>query len=277
MKGAKVTINGGLSVLSAFGTGHGASIAVDLPMDIIIKPSKEWTPNLKDVSQIIASRYEIKDKFTIDINSRIPQGRGLKSSSAFVTGILLGLDLIYKTIGSGKRIEREAAEVSKILKLSSTGALDDICSCLYGGICLTDNSKGILMNRWEVGELDIIIIPGNNERSSYSMREFDFNPYLSRFESVEDLIIKEKYLEAMRDNGQIFMDIFGSDQQILADIDHTEPIIYGQSGKGPALFAIYGEKQKAAHAADYFRSLNLSPIISRFSNKRYQVRETDDS
>ncbi|EQD58203.1 shikimate kinase, partial [mine drainage metagenome] len=139
MKDAKVTINGGLSVLSAFGTGHGASIAVDLPMDIIIKPSKEWTPNLKEVSQTIASRYGIRDRFTIDINSMIPQGRGLKSSSAFVTGILLGLDLVYKIIGVGKGIEQESAEVSKILKLSSTGALDDICSCLYGGICLTNN------------------------------------------------------------------------------------------------------------------------------------------
>ena len=277
MKTVRTTINGGLSVLSAFANGHGASVAIDLPMKITMRETGESHSKFKELVSIIQERYHIANPPQIEIDSFIPQGMGLKSSSAMVSGVLLSLNKMFGIFESELKIAEESAHISKLLKISYTGAFDDICSCIFGGLCYTDNNEKILFKRSIIDERDVIIIPGNHERSSFDMGKIDFSKYLKAFNGVEEMVINGKFMDAMKANGDIFMDILGRDPHILGSVEDTHPLIFGQSGKGPAIFAVFNKEDEALKAYEKLKQLNLSPIRSHLTNKPAKTEEIYES
>jgi shikimate kinase len=273
MKTVVTIINGGLSVLSAFANGHGASVAIDLPMKITMRESGESNYRFKELISIIQERYNISTPPQIEIVSMIPQGMGLKSSSAMVSGVLLSLNKIFKIFQSEQQIAVESSHISKLLKISFTGAFDDNCTCIFGGLCYTDNNEKILLKRSLVEEKVVIIIPGNHERSSFDIGKTDFSKYMVEFNDVEEMVVKGKFLEAMKANGEIFMDILGRDSYTMESIEKTHPLICGQSGKGPAIFAVFDNGDEAMRACENLKRLNLSPIKTHFTNKPAKTEE----
>ena len=276
MKVVRTTINGGLSVLRAFANGRGASVSIELPMKIIMREFGESHRRFKELISLIQERYDISNPPQIEIVSTIPQGMGLKSSSAMVSGVLLSLNKIFGIFQSEQQIAAESAHISKLLKISSTGAFDDICSCIFGGLCYTDNNQKILLNRSLVEEKDVIIIPGDHERSSFDTGKIDFSKYMKKFNDVEEMVINGKFLDAMKANGNIFMDIFGVDRNIMDSVEGTHPLIFGQSGKGPAMFAVFDRNDDAMKAYEKLERLKLFPIKSHLTNKPAKTEEINE-
>ena len=271
-----VSINGGISVLSAFANGRGASVAIDLPMEIVMRESNSSSGRFEEFWNIARRRFGISGNYDIEIKSKIPQGNGLKSSSALITGLLMGIDKIFGLFNSMQQLAEESAEISKILKLSYTGAFDDICSCIYGGLCYCDNRENKLIKRFVMKEMNVIVIPGKEERSSFNAGSFDFTPYMERFKVIEDMIIEGRFLEAMKANGEIFMEIYGDDKHKLDRIRNLDPLCLVQSGKGPAIFAVFKSEREADYAYKELENFNLSPIRTSFSNEPARVRDQDD-
>ena len=95
----------------------------------------------KTVEKIIPKKDLDKNKIAITLNSEIPTGYGLKSSSAISSAVALACAKIFKPKLTDQQILLAGVDASIESKVSITGAYDDACSCYYGGFNVTDNAK----------------------------------------------------------------------------------------------------------------------------------------
>jgi len=82
-----------------------------------------------------------QNKIVITLESEIPTGYGLKSSSAISSAVALVCAKVFKPKLTDQQILLAGVDASIETKVSITGAYDDACSCYYGGFNVTDNAK----------------------------------------------------------------------------------------------------------------------------------------
>ena len=143
--------NGAISVLNAIPTGIGAGVGVELPFSVDI--NRGHCTKLFDSlsSQIINHVFgESTDSYCLHIESSIPQGVGLKSSSAYAAALIGEFARVTGRHLSEEEICRRTAESSRELGLSITGGFDDAMAAVFNGIAITDNTNNTLL---------ILIIP----------------------------------------------------------------------------------------------------------------------
>ena len=109
-----------------------------------------------------------KNKITITLDSEIPTGYGLKSSSAISSAVVLACAKIFKPKFTDQQILLAGVDASIESKVSITGAYDDACSCYYGGFNVTDNSKRkrIHFQKGPTNLVAVIFIPKNRKRGN---------------------------------------------------------------------------------------------------------------
>ena len=93
----------------------------------------------------------------IIINSDIPIGQGLKSSSSISNAVTLAtLEALKKKMDDLSVIK---LGVNSSLKsgVSITGAFDDACACFYGGLIVTDNYSQTILKQASFENLQVII------------------------------------------------------------------------------------------------------------------------
>ena len=104
----KSLVHGAVSIVSAIATGNGATLGIDTfvktELDVkagtgihITSENKTISSRLinKVVENIIPKKQLEKIRLEIDVESNIPTGYGLKSSSAISTGVAMALSLIH--------------------------------------------------------------------------------------------------------------------------------------------------------------------------------------
>ena len=150
----KASIHGAISIVNAIATGKGATLGISKKVDvemettngsgIIIeiqnKPMKSRLIN-RVVQKIIPKNELSKIKLRISVNSEIPTGYGLKSSSAISTAVAMASAKLFKPKMNDFEILSVGVDASIETKVSLTGAYDDACACYYGGFVVTDNYK----------------------------------------------------------------------------------------------------------------------------------------
>ena len=95
----------------------------------------------KTIEKIVSKKDLEQNKISITLDSEIPTGYGLKSSSAISSAIALACAKIFKPKFTDQQILLAGVDASIESKVSITGAYDDACSCYYGGFNVTDNAK----------------------------------------------------------------------------------------------------------------------------------------
>ena len=279
----KATVHGAVSIVSAIANKKGATLGIELKVEATIETSegkgiviqsenRSLSSRLinKTIEKIVSKKYLEKNKMLITINSEIPTGYGLKSSSAISSAIALACAKIFKPKLTDKQILVAGVDASIESKVSITGAYDDACSCYYGGFNVTDNGKRkrIHFERIPSNLIAVIFIPKNRKRGNLKKLKI----LSSIFNNAWELAKEKKYWESMTINGLATSAILNSDPKIIIDLIEKGALAASVSGNGPSIAAIV-KKDNLSNVKKVFEALEGNIIVSKVNNKKAEVNE----
>jgi len=279
----KATVHGAVSIVSAIANKKGATLGIELKVEVTIETSegkgieiqsenKSLSSRLinKTIEKIVSKKDLEKNKILVTINSEIPTGYGLKSSSAISSAIALACAKIFKPKLTDKQILVAGVDASIESKVSITGAYDDACSCYYGGFNVTDNGKRKRehFERIPSNLIVIIFIPKNRKRGNLKKLKI----LSSIFNNSWELAKEKKYWESMTINGLATSAILNSDPKIIVDLIEKGALAASVSGNGPSIAAIV-KKDNVSNVKKVFAELEGNIIVSKVNNKKAEVNE----
>ncbi len=283
MAKVKATVHGAVSLVNAIANQKGATLGIELKVEAIVETSpgkgiviqsenKTLSSRLinKTVEKIVSKKDLEQNKITITLESEIPTGYGLKSSSAISSAVALGCAKIFKSKFTDQQILLAGVDASIESKVSITGAYDDACSCYFGGFNVTDNAKKkrISYEKGPSNLIAVIFIPKNRKRGNLKKLKV----LSSVFDHAWDLAKKANYWEAMIINGLATASILSSNPEIITGLIERGALGASVSGNGPAIAAIT-KKENESNIKKAFSSLEGNIIISKISNKKAKVHE----
>jgi len=283
MAKAKATVHGAISLVNAIAIKKGATLGIALKVEATVETSsgkgiilqsknKSFSYRLinKTVEKIVSKKDLKQNKITITLDSEIPTGYGLKSSSAISTAVALACAKIFKSKFTDQQILLAGVDASIESKVSITGAFDDACSCYYGGFNVTDNAKKkrIHFEKGPTNLVVVIFIPKNRKRGNLK----NLKALSSVFENAWELARKTNYWEAMIINGLTTASILKSDPKIITSLIEKGALGASVSGNGPAVAAIT-KKENEVNIKKVFSTLEGNIIVSKVSNKKAEVHE----
>ena len=283
MAKAKATVHGAVSLVNAIANQKGATLGIDLKVEATVESSpgkgisiqsenKSLSSRLinKTVEKVISKKDLEQNKISITLDSEIPTGYGLKSSSAISSAIAMACAKIFKPKFTDQQILLAGVDASIESKVSITGAYDDACSCYYGGFNVTDNAKKkrIQFEKGPSNLIAVIFIPKNRKRGNLKKLKM----LSSIFENAWELARKANYWEAMIINGLATASILNSEPKIITDLIEKGALGASVSGNGPSIAAVTKKENEVA-MKKVFSSLEGHIIVSKISNKKAEVHE----
>ncbi len=280
---AKAVVHGAVSLVSAIANKKGATLGISLTVEAIVEtnPGKGITIQSKNktlssrlinktVEKILTKKELDQNKITIILESEIPTGYGLKSSSAISSAVALACAKIFRPELTDQQILLAGVNASIESKVSITGAYDDACSCYFGGFNVTDNAKKqiILSEKIPTNLMAVIFIPKNRKRGNVK----NLKILSSVFDNAWELAKNANYWEAMIINGLATSTILNSDPKIITNLLEKGAISASISGNGPAIAAIV-KKENVQNIKKVFSSLDGNIIVSKVNNKKAEVYE----
>ena len=279
----KATVHGAISLVNAIANQKGATLGIELQVEatveatpgkgmIIESENKTLSSRLinKTIEKIVSKKDLDENKISIRLDSQIPTGYGLKSSSAISSAVALACAKIFKPKFTDQQILLAGVDASIESKVSITGAYDDACSCYYGGFNVTDNAKKkrIHFEKGPSNLIAVIFIPKNRKRGNIKNLKV-LSPV---FENAWELARKSNYWEAMIINGLATASILNSDPKIITSLLEKGALGASVSGNGPAIAAIT-KKENESSIKKIFSVLEGRIIVSKVSNKKAEVHE----
>lgn len=283
MTKAIATVHGAISLVNAIATKKGATLGIDLKVEATVETSegkgisihsenKSLSSRLvnKTIEKIIPKKELERNKIAVTLNSEIPTGYGLKSSSAISSAVALACAKIFKPKLTDQQILLAGVDASIESKVSITGAYDDACSCYYGGFNVTDNAtkKRIQHEKGPTNLIAVIFIPKNRKRGNLKNLKV-LSPV---FDNAWELARKRSYWKAMIINGLATASILNSDPKIITTLIEKGASGASVSGNGPSIAAIT-KKENESSIKKVFSSLDGRIIVSKISNKKAEVHE----
>jgi shikimate kinase len=283
MAKVKATVHGAVSLVNAIANQKGATLGIALKVEATVETSpgkgisiqsenKSLSSRLinKTVEKIVSKKDLEQNKISITLDSEIPTGYGLKSSSAISSAIALACAKIFNPKLTDQQILLAGVDASIESKVSITGAYDDACSCYYGGFNVTDNAKKkrISFEKGPTNLIAVIFIPKNRKRGNLKKLKI----LSSIFENAWELSRKANYWDAMIINGLATASILNSDSKIITDLIEKGALGASVSGNGPSIAAIT-KKENEATIRKVFSTLEGNIIVSKISNKKAEVHE----
>ncbi|MBL7001725.1 MAG: shikimate kinase [Nitrosopumilus sp.] len=283
MAKAKATVHGAISLVNAIANQKGATLGIELKVEATVETSpgkgitlqsknKSLSSRLinKTVEKIVSKKDLEENKIEITLESEIPTGYGLKSSSSISSAVALACAKIFKPKFTDQQILLAGVDASIESKVSITGAFDDACSCYYGGFNVTDNAKRkrIHFEKGPTNLIAVIFVPKNRKRGNLK----NLKVLSSLFENAWELARKTNYWEAMIINGLATASILNSDPKIIISLIEKGALGASVSGNGPAVAAIT-KKENEANIKKVFSTLEGNIIVSKISNKKAEVHE----
>lgn len=283
MPKAMATVHGAISIVNSIATSKGSTLGIDLKVSVTAesRPGRGIVIESEDrnlssrlvnrtVERIVPRRALESNKVLLTLDSGIPTGYGLKSSSAISSAVALACAKVFNHGLSDQQILLAGIRASIESKVSITGAYDDACSCYYGGFNVTDNAKKKRIHS-EKGPSNleaVIFVPKNRRRGNLK----NLKILSAVFGSAWDLALKSRYWEAMIMNGLATATILNSDPGIIAKL--LESGAYGASisGNGPAIAAVT-KKNNESKIKKIFDSLEGYTIVSKINNRKAEVHE----
>ena len=283
MTKTKATVYGAISIVNAIATGKGSTLGISLKTNAILSTtsgsgilieSKNKTISsrlINKVIQKIVPKNELqKTKIRVELDSEIPTGYGLKSSSAISSAVALACAKIFRPKWNDSQILISGVNASIESKVSITGAYDDVCGCYYGGFAVTDNYKRKLIKS-EKGPRNlvaIIFVPKSRKRGNVK----NLKNLKSVFEKAWELARNSDYWNAMVLNGLATSTILNSDPRIITDLLEKGALGASVSGNGPAIAAV-AKKENVSSIRKVFSGLPGTTMISEINNKKAEVIE----
>lgn len=280
---AKATVHGAVSLVNAIANHRGATLGIELKVEATVETSpgkgisiqsenKSLSSRLinKTIEKIVSKRDLEQNKITVTLDSEIPTGYGLKSSSSISSAVALACAKVFKPKFTDQQILLAGVDASIESKVSITGAYDDACSCYYGGFNVTDNAKKkrIQFEKGPSNLIAVIFIPKNRKRGNLKKLKV----LSSIFENAWELARKANYWDAMIINGLATASILNSDSKIITKLIEKGALGASVSGNGPSIAAITKKENETA-IKKVFLTLEGNVIVSKINNKKAEVHE----
>ena len=283
MRKAKATVFGAISIVNAIANQKGATLGIDLKVEATVETSqgkgisifsenKSLSSKLinKTIEKIISKKDLEKNKISVTLDSEIPTGYGLKSSSAISSAVALGCAKLFKSKYTDQQILLAGVEASIETKVSITGAYDDACSCYFGGFNVTDNAKRKRIHFEKIPNnlVAVIFIPKNRKRGNLKKLKI-LSPV---FQKAWELAKNKDYWEAMTINGLATSALLNSESKIIIELIEKGALGASVSGNGPSIAAIV-KKENESSIKKVFANYEGNIITSKVNNKKAEVHE----
>jgi len=280
---AKATIHGAISIVNAIATGKGAALGISKKVNVEMETSygkgviievenKSMSSRLinRVIEKIVTKNELSKTKLKVSLDTEIPTGYGLKSSSAISTAVAMACAKLFKPDMNDTEILNAGVKASIETKVSLTGAYDDACACYYGGFVVTDNYKKKLIRSEKcLNHVSaVIFIPKSRQRGNVGK----LKTFSDDFEQAWNLAKKSDYWNAMNLNGIATSTILSSEPEIIHKLIENGAIGASVSGNGPSIAAIV-KNNAVPKIKKIFSALEGNTTVAQINNKKAEVHE----
>ena len=268
-------VHGAVSIVNAVATGFGSALGISLKVEvemvaekgsgIIFESGNSNKMIEKIIAEVLSPKFTTEYLLKIRINSEIPLGVGLKSSSAVSNAVALACNgLMYDNVHD-ERVLDSAVNASLYARTTITGAYDDSTACYYGGFVVTDNYNRKILRQDHCPDdvVVIIYVPKNCQRGDLSKLKLLSDLYNDAFNLAYD----GKYWKAMMLNGILNSSILLGDYLPSRLALENGALAAGMSGNGPATAAI-ARKDDSNKIKSVFEALNGYVIVSHVNNNK---------
>jgi len=255
MRGESIAF-GAISIVNGIPNGIGAAAGIKLKVhvtaetieDNIIQSSIKINDNvivddklIKAAFNVLKNTFKIQNGLYLSINSEIPISRGLKSSSAVANAII---DASLKALG----IKLQKIDIIKLgvkaaidAGVTITGAFDDACASMFGGVHITDNLSSKILTSYDIEETKVIILVPTQHTPKTSINKEALKKVSHLMNIPITLALKKQWLEALTINGLIISMPLQIDTKPIWDALESGAKAAGITGTGPAIVAITDE------------------------------------
>ncbi len=280
MKG-QATCHGAGTIVNAIATGEGAAfgLALRATATVDVRPeafgvqarvAADVNPLLAvSAARRILHRRDRKVGLEISIVSEIPISRGLKSSSAVANAVVRATSRALGLDPEPQEILQASVDAAIDAGVTITGAFDDACASLYGGVCITDNRdrRLLALDSFPSELVAVLYIPRRMIRKS-DLQGTDFAGIRSKVEAAFQLALRGDYFRALEANSEAYSPVLGIDESPAQRARAAGALAAGITGTGPAILALTKpdrvERVRRAmeDGESEIRVVGLSPIES---------------
>ncbi len=273
MKGES-TMFGAISVVNGIPNGIGAAAGIKLKVHVIaeiieentVKSSIKINDNvpvddklINSVFNIIKNTFKIQNGLYLNIESEIPISRGLKSSSAVANAII---DAALKAFGIKLQkhdIIKLGIKAAKDAGVTITGAFDDACASMFGGVHITNNLSLKILSSYDIEETKVVILIPQQYTPKSLINKASLEKISHLMNIPIDLALKKHWLEALTINGLLISMPLQIDIKPLWDALKSGAKAAGITGTGPAIVAITDEPETII---DIWKQYNSKIIVT---------------
>lgn len=281
----RAIVHGAISIVNAIATGKGSALGISLKVTAEVELRKghglrfitgrngDWL--IKNIIQKTIPKQIIEtNMISIRVDSEIPIGYGLKSSSAVSNAIALACSQIEREENiNDYAILEVAARSSLEAKVSLTGAYDDATACYFGGFTVTDNYSRRLIRKERAPEnlYAIIILPSNTPRGDVRKLRNLSDIFIDAFSFAES----GQYWKAMKLNGVLASAALSSSYApVMAAMEHGA-LSASISGNGPSIAAV-GYEDAIEPIVGALSKYEGEIIVSKVNNEKANVKIIND-
>ncbi|MDD1771090.1 MAG: shikimate kinase [Methanomassiliicoccales archaeon] len=255
-------MHGAGTVINAIATGKGAAFGIGLETRAAVELDRSGRiearmEGLKDEDDALARlcAKAVIDAYAPDegygakvtTSSNIPVSKGLKSSSAAANAIVLA------TLGAvGEELDQiEAVRLGVKCAIeagvSVTGAFDDACASMLGGLVITDNKSNMIVKRQSMPEdlVALIHVPSRQIRKK-GLPLDRMRGLASVIDVAYQKVLVGKWQEAMLINSLAYSAALSLDPAMTVDAMLQGATAAGLSGTGPATVILVKERRLKA-------------------------------
>lgn len=281
----RAIVHGAISIVNAIATGKGSALGISLKVTAEVELQKghglrfitgrNGDRLIKNIIQKTIPKETIENNMiSIRVDSEIPIGYGLKSSSAVSNAIVLACSQIAREEDINDNTILEVAALSSLeAKVSLTGAYDDATACYFGGFTVTDNYSRRLIRKERAPEnlYAIIILPSSTTRGDVRKLRNLSDIFIDAFRFAES----GQYWKAMKLNGVLASAALSSSYApAMAAMEHGA-LSASISGNGPSIAAV-GNEDAIKPIVGALSKYDGEIIVSKVNNEKANVKIIND-
>jgi len=254
-----------VTIVNALPTGVGCAVGIQrfvlasVDLEVAARAKLECAPHESNTPLIRAAVDAALEHFgrgqrfrtSLELRSDVPVAKGLKSSSAVASAITLAVARALEVTPTHLEVARLAADVTRTVGLSATGAFDDALAGLQPGFLLTDNRTSTVIAEHPTPSSWTTVVylpPGVHTPSPHWKSRFEAVAEQGR--AIVDAARAHQYPEAMERNSALVESVMGYDfAQLRTRMKSAGAVAVGVSGLGPALAALVPRDREAAVVA----------------------------
>ena len=273
-KRVRATVHGAISIVNALATCSGCALGISLRVTAEAdlrsgEGIRSQTVNEKLIRNIVYNTIpkEIlaENSVYISVESEIPMGFGLKSSSAVSDAVALACSKLVKEDIEDYVVLDRAVLASLDAGVTITGAYDDSSACYFGGFVVTNNRTHEIIHHQEAPHsLSVIIfIPNATRRGNMSKVDTMSNLFGEAFKFAT----AGEYWKAMNLNGMLLSTSLSAEYEPVLKAIQGGALAASISGNGPAIAAV-SNKENMEDIKAAFAKFNGSVIVSKINNEK---------